>query len=365
MKKKVVIAAGGSGGHLFPAQALADEICKEGIDVFFAGAGLDTNPYFDKTRYPYASVESATVFCRNIWKMLKALFFLRRGLISSFKLLKKENPDLVIGFGSFHSFPILFAARLQKRKIALFESNAYPGKVNRLFASGSLFTAIIFSEARPHLKGKIEEVAMPLKSMEGETEVDPYLYFKLDSSLPTLLFFGGSQGAVKMNVLFAEAVQLLKEHGMAFQVLHITGKEDQKEIFQERYCSLQIRACVKSFEKSMPLAYRIADLAICRSGAATVSELIGFSVPSILIPFPHAADDHQTKNAWMFQEVAKGGIYLPQKGLVKEILCMEIYGFLDGSCKKIVQMKQALDGYKKEKRSPLLSDLITRTLNTI
>ncbi len=363
-RKKIVIAAGGTGGHLFPAQALAEELQKEGIDVVFMGAGLNSNRHFDRDKYAYCDIPSGTVFRPNILLIFKSFFRLIKGVKHSLALLKKEGPDLVIGFGSFHSFPILCAARLQKKKIALFESNAYPGKVNRLFSSGAAYTAVVFPKVQDYLNGKTVEVAMPARENSHMLSVEAATgYFGLDPRYPILLIFGGSQGARAMNELFVKSVELLKPHYPHFQVIHVTGQPEVIGIFKETYASLNVRACVKAFETNMATAYQAASFAICRAGAATVSELIAFEVPSILIPFPFAADDHQAKNANFVYREVKGGVHLPEKGLTKEVLAMEIYRFLDPAQSNLKQMRQSINNYKSRQEKKKLCTLVCETLN--
>jgi len=363
-RKKVVIAAGGTGGHLFPAQALAEELQKKGVEIVFMGAGLAGNRYFDRDKYAYQDIPSGTVFRRNVLLIFKSVFQLVKGVKHSFSLLKKEAPDLVVGFGSFHSFPILCAARLQKKKVALFESNAFPGKVNRLFSASADYTAVVFPKAQDHLNGKVVEVAMPVRQAPHLLSIEAAAgYYGLDPRYPILLIFGGSQGALAMNEQVLKSIELLKPHDHHFQVIHITGKPETVDTFKNAYASLSIKACVKAFETNMPAAYQAASFAICRAGAATISELIAYEVPSILIPFPFAADDHQAKNAHFFQREVKGGVHLPEKGLTKQVLAMEIYRFLDPAQSTLRQMRESINTFKSSQDKKQLCTLICETLH--
>ncbi len=365
-RKKIVIAAGGTGGHLFPAQALADQIRKEhpNVDIVFMGAGLKSNRYFEKERYPHFDVVSATPFRRSVAAIFKSVVQLAKGIKESLKLLRQEEPDLIVGFGSFHSFPILCAARLQKRPMALFESNAYPGKVIRIFSSSASFTAIAFSQAETYLKGKAVEVAMPVRVAPHRISIEEARgYFGLDPRYPTLLIFGGSQGASALNQLLVQSMEALKTHYPDFQVIHIAGNAKAAELLKEAYARLKMKVCVKEFEPKMAFAYQASTLAICRSGAATVSELIAFELPSILIPFPYASDDHQTKNAQFLQQEVKGAITFQESSLTKEILANEIYRFLDPDYSKIAEMKKALSEYKTGQNKKELCTLIYETIS--
>jgi len=362
-RRKIVIAAGGTGGHLFPAQALAEQLESEGFEITFMGSGLSDNRYFDRARYAYEEIPSATLFQRKLIPIFQSLLLLARGVKKSLALLNKEGPDLVIGFGSFHSFPVLSAARLQKREVILFESNAYPGKVNRFFSPKAAYTAVVFLKAQQHLRGKVVEVEMPIRKVSDRPSSETVEnYFGLEAGCPTLLIFGGSQGASAMNELVINGIETLRPHCPDFQVIHITGQPQVVERFKQAYDSLQIRACVKAFETNMPIAYQAASLAICRAGAATISELIAFSTPSILIPFPFAADDHQVKNAQFVQQEVKGGVCIQEKGLTKEVLAMEIYSLLDASQSRLEQMKQSLNAYRWRHHREQLCALVCKTL---
>ena len=366
MRKKIIIAAGGTGGHLFPAQAVAQELQQAEIDILFMGAGLNRNRYFNREKFAYHDIPSATVFHRNPLKLFHSVFQLGKGIKQSYDFLKKEKPDLIIGFGSFHSFPILCAARLQGKKIALFESNAYPGKVNRLFAASADYTAIVFSQARQHLKGTSIEVAMPVRIMPNDLSIESARnYFGLDPSDPTLLIFGGSQGAQAMNELLALSIAQLKQGLCHFQIIHLTGNAQAIKSFQQVYASLNVRACVKTFEIDMPKAYRAASIAICRAGAATISELIAFEVPSILIPFPYAADNHQAKNAEFVQNTVSGGIHLSEEGLRPEILAEKLLNFLDPAALELQKMRESILSYKSSQHKKQLCTVIYETLSAL
>jgi hypothetical protein len=164
---KVIFAAGGTGGHLFPAQGLAEQLRAKKVELLFAGAKLSENAYFDKTQFPFCDIASMTPFRKNIFQALKSLWHLFMGISQSLSLLSEKKPDLIIGFGSFHSFPILCAAVIKKVPLVLFESNSIPGKVIRLFAKRAIVTATYFEETKRHLKGETVEVEIPIRSLSS------------------------------------------------------------------------------------------------------------------------------------------------------------------------------------------------------
>jgi UDP-N-acetylglucosamine--N-acetylmuramyl-(pentapeptide) pyrophosphoryl-undecaprenol N-acetylglucosamine transferase len=284
--RKILIAAGGSGGHLFPSQQLASMLQRRGEwEVLFAGHGLSGSSFFEKERVGFVEIPAA--------KIGSLAFFPRlfKGLIRGIRELKKFNPDVVVGFGSYHTFPILLAAALLGKKLVLFEANCAFGKVNRFFSPFAEWTAVQFP-----IRGKKLQL-IPLlpwivpQDIDAKDKIAARRAFGLMEDRLTILVFGGSQGAKFLN---AEIPKALAQYGAPIQVLHFTGK-DEGDV-AEQYRTAGILAYVRPFEPKMALAYGAADSAICRSGASTVAELIRYQMPALLIPFPEASEDHQRKN---------------------------------------------------------------------
>jgi UDP-N-acetylglucosamine--N-acetylmuramyl-(pentapeptide) pyrophosphoryl-undecaprenol N-acetylglucosamine transferase len=349
---KILIATGGTGGHIFPAQALAVELIEKNYELLFAGGGLETNRYFNRVRFPYKQVASASPLKGNPFT---SFYKIGKGIKQSLKIIDDFNPDIVIGFGSFYSFPVLAAARWRKIPIVLFEPNAVPGKVNRLFSKWALLSAVQFSEAGNQLSGTIIEVKMPT----GEKKhLDPLIardYFYLDHQRFTFLVFGGSQGSESINRLFSDTILKIMAP-TSFQVIHITGKTQSAEAIRRKYEAAGIRACVKAFEERMDLAWSAADAVVGRSGAASVAELIKFGVPGILVPFPQATDDHQTRNALYIEEEVGGAITCPESSLTVERLKPLLEKLMHPS--ELQKMKEAISSFKQDHRKKELCNVI-------
>jgi UDP-N-acetylglucosamine--N-acetylmuramyl-(pentapeptide) pyrophosphoryl-undecaprenol N-acetylglucosamine transferase len=353
---KILIATGGTGGHIFPAEALATELIEKGCDLLFVGGGLHQNRYFNRNSFPYWQIESATPFKLNF---LKSLYRMGKGFFQSLKILRSFQPDLVIGFGSFYSFPILSAARWKKIPITLFESNVVPGRVNRFFSKSALFSAVQFSGASQRLSGKSVAVKMP---MMKKSKIDPQTardYFYLDPSSFTFLVFGGSQGAESINRLFSKTIQTV-QHSRPFQVIHVTGRTQSAERIRREYELAGIRSCVKSFEERMDIAWSAADAVICRSGAAAVAEQSAFGVPGLFIPFPQATDDHQMHNALFVEKEVGGAITCLEASLTVEGFRAYLERLMDPV--ELQKMKDALYAFQQDDRRPTLSNLILDTI---
>ncbi|MDB6081935.1 MAG: murG [Chlamydiia bacterium] len=343
MGKKIVITAGGTGGHLFPAQALAKELQKlyGDVEFLFVAKGLTLNPRFHK-EYAYKDVQSATLSkCPHI--LLKGCYQVAKGSLQSYRILKEFQPDLIIGFGSYHTVPVLAAGWMLSIPIILHESNTVPGKVIRLFSKKAEWTGVFFDEAVSFLKGKTKLVDIPLRAefQKSITRQEALSYFGLPEGKKTLLVFGGSQGALGMNTLFLESVKRMPRRDI--QILHFTG--GHMAAAQEVYKQLGIEACVKDFESNMHLAWKAADCCLTRSGAVTIAEQLAHSVPAFFIPYPHATDNHQEKNALYVERVVKGARMIREASLYPETLAKELSLFLNDDLQQ--EFKKNLLAYKE------------------
>ena len=313
---------------------------------------MATSAYFDRASYPFEEISSATFSLSNPMQVLKKGIKIVKGLRQSLFILRRFAPDVVVGFGSFYTLPVLLAALKHKVPIILHEQNSIPGKVNRLFSKFSHTTTITFPESAKYLKGTPIEVAFPIRKKTFQEGMSAWDYFGLTPNQRTLLVFGGSQGAAKLNTLFLAAAEKLT---LPFQVLHFTGKQTDVEKTKAHYRKLGIRHCVKAFEPFLEEAMQIADMAIARSGASTIAELIESATPAILIPFPFATENHQVKNGDHFvKKVGGGWMYLEHTLDAETLAAIITQGF-----EKEAQIKKiSIQRYKKERKVKELSQLI-------
>lgn len=346
---KILFAVGGTGGHLFPAQALARELKEKEIEIFFGGGRLATNRFFHSQDFPFEEITSASPFRTNPFK---ALLELGKGIRQGLQLFKKFPPDLVIGFGSFYSFPLLAAARLKNVPYILINTDVLLGKVNRLFAKKALLSIVQFEESKIRIKGKSRQAKIPVWS-QGKEPLSPAKareYYHLDPECFTLLVFGGSQGASPIN-LAAAGIQL----PFPFQVIHLCGHYENGEKIASLYKERGILAIVKPFEEKMQIAWSGADLVICRSGAGTLTEMIQFKVPAIFVPWPKAADGHQLENAKAVAALG-GGL------IVEESQLSLLGGKIQEAKEKLEEMKEALHKFDRLPIRTELSSIIIEHL---
>jgi UDP-N-acetylglucosamine--N-acetylmuramyl-(pentapeptide) pyrophosphoryl-undecaprenol N-acetylglucosamine transferase len=350
MPKKVIIAAGGTGGHVYPAIGFANQLRKEDpeTEVLFVGGGLSTNKYFDRDTYHYKSIDCGTFARKSPRQCLSSCWNILKGIKQSRQIFSEFPPQLVVGFGSYYSLPTLLAARLQGIPIVLHEQNSIPGKVIRFFSKKAIVTGIHFPDAANYLKGKTKTVRMPMREGFGLTactKEHACSFYGFDSSRPVLLVFGGSQGARYINHLLQDTIKggLFPE----LQLLIFTGDSTIASEIQKCCSDLNIPAVVKTYEPRMDMAWRAANMFISRSGAGTISEAIEYEVPGILIPYPLAADNHQDKNADFLVSLIGGAMKFQEKELDAAKLGHVLQTLILDEGKKLKKMHNAISSFKK------------------
>jgi UDP-N-acetylglucosamine--N-acetylmuramyl-(pentapeptide) pyrophosphoryl-undecaprenol N-acetylglucosamine transferase len=298
---RVAIACGGTGGHLFPGIAVGEELLRMGGEVTLlispkevdqqavkavVGMKIETLPAVALTRGGYLGF--AAGFWKS-WRMARRLF-------------ASDPPKAVLAMGGFTSAPPILAGRGVGARTFLHESNSVPGRANRWLARVADRGFIYFPQALSRWHGcPVEVIGMPVRSGFREP-IDPgaaRMALGLEPGTPVILVMGGSQGAGRINELIVSALPLLA--GGHFQILHLTGAADFEKT-RAAYASSPLRAVVKPFLSEMDLALGAADVAVSRAGASSSAELAAMRLPSILIPYPTAADNHQLFNARAFFE---------------------------------------------------------------
>ncbi len=314
---RVIIAGGGTGGHVIPALAIAQELrSRHGAEVQFVGTarGIETR------LVPAAGFELHLVRVGQLNRVdlrtrAKTLLDLPRAVMQAAKLVREFRPDVIVGVGGYASGPAMLAGGVLNVPLVAFEPNYIPGFANRML--GPLVkTAVVQFEATCHYFRDCHVTGVPVRSAFFHVPSRPA------SARPTLLVFGGSQGAHAINVAMLGALEQLSVLLPEICIIHQTGDKDYVEA-QSAYLKTTITAEVSPFIDDMPGAFARADLVVCRSGASTVAEITAAGRPAIFIPLPTAADDHQRQNAAALAEVNAARL-LPQAELTSERLAQEI-----------------------------------------
>jgi UDP-N-acetylglucosamine--N-acetylmuramyl-(pentapeptide) pyrophosphoryl-undecaprenol N-acetylglucosamine transferase len=316
----VVLSAGGTGGHLFPAQALAAELVRRGKTIVVMTDRRGTN--YAKA-FPGASIQtvpSAAFSDRSALGLIAAPFEIVAGIASALAKLNRLKPGAVIGFGGYPSLPVMIAAWIGSFPTAILEQNAVTGRANRAVMNKVRVMAAAFPIARfaPKDPSKIVLTGNPLRPEVVALSGTPYGR-PTDNGPLRLLVFGGSQGARAISELVPAAVALLPDSFRArLEIVQQCRPEDLESV-RAAYAATGAKADLASFFNDLPARMAKAHLVIARAGAGTVSELMAIGRPAILIPLPHALDDNQTPNAEILSK-ANAGWCVAQRDLTPEKL---------------------------------------------
>ena len=319
-----VIACGGTGGHLFPGIAVAEVLQNRGHAVMLLVSEKDIDAVALSGRSNFQVEKLPTVGLPSLFS--PALFGFTRRFVESLSLCRsiyrKFNPDAVLGMGGFTSTAPVLAGRFRGIATFIHESNAVPGKANRWTARVVNAVMLGFKECAPFFpKTRTEVTGTPLRTeLVRLDRADSRRKLGLREDLPTLLVMGGSQGASGINQALIKALPFLQ--GLPLQVIHLSGARDER-LVADNYRRENVPAYIGAFHHQMEEVYSAADLVVARAGAASLAEFAGFSLPGIVIPFPYAADDHQTRNAEIYAR-ADAAILLKQSDLSGELLARSI-----------------------------------------
>jgi UDP-N-acetylglucosamine--N-acetylmuramyl-(pentapeptide) pyrophosphoryl-undecaprenol N-acetylglucosamine transferase len=310
MKRKVVIAGGGTGGHLFPGIALAKALKKNDMttEIEFVGTkqGIESK-ILPEEGFKLRTIVSSGLLGKKGLARWISLFKLPIGTAESIWFLSSNRPNLVVGVGGYASFPLVVSAWLLRIPILIHEQNAFPGMANKWLGKIADKVAISYKESKQCFPKKKVEVT---GNMVHEKLCQPREDFPYPLKEPFwVLILGGSQGAHSINMAMIEALDHLSNRKKSIFVTHQTGDADY-EVVKKKYNEKGFSANVMPFLADMPERYRIASLVICRSGATTLAEITAAGRASFLIPFPYAANNHQEHNARVIEAADAGEIIL-------------------------------------------------------
>jgi UDP-N-acetylglucosamine--N-acetylmuramyl-(pentapeptide) pyrophosphoryl-undecaprenol N-acetylglucosamine transferase len=287
---RAILAGGGTGGHVIPALAIANELKKSyDAEVLFIGTarGIE-NRLVPAAGFPLQLVRVGALKNVSLTTRLKTAFDLPRAVWDAGRMLNEFAPDVVIGVGGYASGPAMLAAVVKHIPTLAFEPNVVPGFANRIVARFVSAAAVHFEETAKYFRHG-EVTGVPVR--HAFFEIAPKR-----GGTPTLLVFGGSQGAHAINEAMIRCLPVLQREAPGIRIIHQTGERDYNDALAV-YGALGESAEVFKFIEDMPAAFARADLVVCRSGASTVAEIAAAAKPAIFVPFPRAADDHQRINA--------------------------------------------------------------------
>ncbi len=337
---RAILAGGGTGGHVIPALAIANELKKSyGAEVLFIGTarGIE-NRLVPAAGYPLQLVRVGALKNVSLMTRAKTVFDLPRAVWSAGRMLNEFAPDIVIGVGGYASGPAMLAAVVKNIPTLAFEPNVVPGFANRMVARFVSAAAVHFEETAKYFR-HAEVTGVPVRQAFFEIPPrSPFLAQSAREKWGTLLVFGGSQGAHAINEAMIRCLPELQRQAPGIHIIHQTGERDYNDALAA-YRSLEEAAEVFKFIEDMPGAFARADLVVCRSGASTVAEITAAAKPAIFVPFPRAADDHQRVNAEVLAQA--GAAVVVEESKLEGVWLAETIAALLGDPRRLQAMSEA------------------------
>lgn len=354
MRRKILVCGGGTGGHLYPALAIIEYI-KENhplCDILFVGTdrglGRELIPGFNvnyKTIKSHGLVLSGSAF-RKILNIIKFFYWLTVGFFQSFRIVLRFRPDIILGMGGFSCAPVLVAGIFMGKKIALHEQNYIPGRLNSFFSRFAKYIFISFNDTVKYFKvkkGRVIFTGNPLrKAIRQSKDIKPeFEKWSLEKGRFTVVAFGGSLGAEKINNTIIDLYDYLEDNDK-IQILLICGRRFYEQLMKDKRDIIKSKGklILKVFPyiSEMQEVYRISDMIISRAGANTISEIIEYNIPSVLIPYPNAVANHQFYNADFLARKGKAFL-IRDKDLDKRRIVEVIESLMKDDRKKYKEMK--------------------------
>ncbi len=349
---RVIIAGGGTGGHVIPALAIAQQLKKQfDAEVLFIGTarGIETR-LVPQAGFALELIQVGALKNVSLMTRAKTMFDLPRALWTSGRIVSDFRPDVVVGVGGYASGPAMIAAIRRRVPTLAFEPNVVPGFANRMVARFVSAAAVHFEETCEYFRN-CKVTGVPVRAAFFQIAA------KKHDGTPTLLVFGGSQGAHAINQAMMESLPGLRAKIPTIHVIHQTGQRDYDAV-QAAYHQAGISGEVHKFIDDMPATFAGADLIVCRSGASTVGEITAAGKPAIFVPFPRAADDHQNKNARAL-ESAGAAIVVEESNLGAAYL-VETIATLLGDRARLRAMSAAATSLAHPKAVEEIADMVKR-----
>jgi UDP-N-acetylglucosamine--N-acetylmuramyl-(pentapeptide) pyrophosphoryl-undecaprenol N-acetylglucosamine transferase len=362
---KVMIAGGGTGGHLFPGMALAEEFKMRdaATEVVFVGTerGIESK-IIPREGYPLQFLRAEGIVGKSFMKKIAGTAKMALSFLDARRILAAMSPDIVIGVGGYASGAVVLTASLRSIPTLIHEQNSVPGTTNRILGKFVDRICVTYQESMSVFPmGRTFLTGNPLrrKIMKGDRESACRL-FSLDKEMFTVFIFGGSSGASSINRTMVDALNHLGELKDQMQFLHQTGDKDYESI-RDAYRKAGVKGTVAPFIYQMAEAYAASDIVISRAGATTLAELTGLGKPAILIPYPHAAGRHQEFNALKLKEMGAAQVLFEQD--MNGQALAEIIREMAGNPEGLKEMQRASRGLGRPDAGTKIVDLAMGLLN--
>jgi UDP-N-acetylglucosamine--N-acetylmuramyl-(pentapeptide) pyrophosphoryl-undecaprenol N-acetylglucosamine transferase len=351
---RIIIAGGGTGGHVIPALAIAQQLKKQfAAEVLFIGTarGIETR-LVPQAGFPLELIQVGALKNVSLMTRVKTMFDLPRAIAASSRMLSEFDPEVVIGVGGYASGPAMVAAIRRRLPTLAFEPNVVPGFANRMIARWVSAAAVHFEETCryfPHCR----VTGVPVR--EAFFAIPPKAISSKVGGVPTLLVFGGSQGARAINQAMTESLAGLRGKIPGIHIIHQTGQRDYDHVLAA-YQQSGISSEVHKFIDDMPGTFGRADLLVCRSGASTVGEITAAGKPAIFVPFPAAADDHQNVNARLLERA--GAAVVVEESNLGAAYLVDTIAALIGDASRLKSMSAAAKSLAHPKAVEEIAEMV-------
>jgi len=350
---RVMIAGGGTGGHIYIGVALAREVKRRdsSSEFLFVGTrrGLESR-IVPQEGFRLEFIDSAGLKGVSLTRAVRSALLMPQGIVQSGRLVRDFAPDVVIGLGGYSSGPVLLASWLRRKPTLIVEPNAYPGLTNRWLALLVDRAVLALPDRGGHFRGKGVVTGIPVRPEFGSLPVREHRSGSL-----TLLVYGGSQGSHALNTVVCAALEELKKMSPALRIIHQTGERELEPV-QRAYQEARVEADVRAFLPRIYQEFAAADLLLSRAGAGTIAEITVAGKAAILVPFPAATDDHQTRNARALEESGAARM-IPEAELTPDRLAAEIRDFLHHP-ERLTRMEEAARRLGKPDATGRIADLL-------
>ncbi len=328
---RVIIAGGGTGGHVFPGLAVAEEFTSRdaATEVLFIGteSGIEAS-VVPRWGYPIRFLRTEGLVGGTFLKKVRAVVKAALSTVDSYRILQTVKPDIAIGVGGYASGSVMLSAYLSSIPTMILEQNSVPGLTNKILGRFVDAVCVTYQESISYFeKGKTFLTGNPVRSdvLRGDPD-DGFRLFSLKKGLFTIFVFGGSSGARSINRAVVDSLQYLQDLRESIQFLHQTGPREYEQV-RQAYREKDFRGTIAPFIHQMGEAYAVADLVVSRAGATTLAEVTALGKPAVLVPYPFAAGRHQEMNAMKLEEIGAAKVILDQE-LRGEALASQIRDFV-------------------------------------
>jgi len=348
---RIIIAGGGTGGHVIPALAIAQQLKKQfGAEILFIGTarGIETR-LVPQAGFPLELIQVGALKNVSLMTRAKTMFDLPRAIAASSRMLSEFDPEVVIGVGGYASGPAMVAAIRRRLPALAFEPNVVPGFANRMIARWVSAAAVHFEETCRYFPN-CRVTGVPVRAA----------FFSIPpktGGTPTLLVFGGSQGARAINQAMIESLAGLRARIPGIRIIHQTGQRDYDHVLAAYQLS-GISGEVHKFIDDMPGTFGRADLLVCRSGASTVGEITAAGKPAIFVPFPAAADDHQNVNARALERA--GAAVVVEESNLGAAYLVDTIAALIGDARRLQGMSEAARSLAHPKAVEEIAEMVVQ-----